>query len=341
MSFNVSFLPISGHTVSNNYSWDNGTPFSTASPLVCTVVLPVNDTITGYAPGVKVFVKNTTTLEFNTPGLTSISASYVWNFNDYYNNDNNSYTLSCNADVFHVYIMPGSYNITLTVTQTYLQNFNIQTRTDTTTFIDACVVQEIPPTANFYSVTQPTTGVGTLPLRLTSRTTVPGSFPVDRIVWDFGDGSEQLTVSRYYNLPNDKLINNNIFTNDPDDPRNFDVLHEYNRDVNTYPVFYPSITAYSSSTNTYDACSLTIGPIQLSSLGSDVHILKGRNTPYGNIYTVQHNKDIAFLTTGQQEQTTIATVPTTPPNPIRDTYNKSTLSLGNSGTDYYTVTGFC
>jgi hypothetical protein len=342
----ANFTVVSGHSVPNNFSWDNGVPFSTTSPLVCTVLLPQGGIITGNASGVKVFIKNDSILSTTTTNFTSISAQYIWNFNDFYNTDNDTYTLTCSADISHVYIMPGSYETTLTVVETYqlvdplTQLLLTKTQTNTSTK-SVCVVQEIPPQANLYSVTQPTIGQAPLSVRLTARTTIPGSFPVDRILWDFGDGSERLLVSRYYNKPNSNLVNNGVFTNDSDDPRNYDVLHTYSRKCNTYPVFYPSITAYSSSTNTLDTCSLTIGPILLSTTDAQFHILKGRNTTYGNLYSAELDKNITFVATQSAIGRTYSLTPTVPPNLIRNSFGQPVLSLGNPGTDYYTVSGLC
>ena len=342
----VNFTVISGHSVPSNYSWDRGTPFSTTSPLVCTVLLPQGGIITGNAPGVKVFIKNNTVLSTTTVDFTSVSAQYIWNFNDYYNSNNDTYTLTCSTNISHVYIMPGSYETTLTVVETYLQvdpqTQLLQTKTDTKVkTLSVCTVQEILPKANLYSVTQPTTGYAPFLVRLTARTTIPGSFPVDKILWDFGDGSERLLVSRYYNEPNSNLIFTNVLSSDSQDHRNYDVLHTYTRECDTYPVFYPSITAYSSSTNSVDTCSLTIGPVLLSTTDAQFHILKGRNTPYGNLYSAEIDKNITFVATQSATERVYTLIPTTPPNPIRNSFGQTTLSFGNSGTDYYTVSGLC
>lgn len=343
----VNFTVISGHSVPSNYSWDRGTPFSTTSPLVCTVLLPQGSIITGNAPGVKVFIKNNTVLSTTTVDFTSVSAQYIWDFNDYYNSNNDTYTLTCSTDISHVYIMPGSYKTTLTVVETYLR-VNPQTQilqqvkaSPQITEATVCTVQEILPKANLYSVTQPTTGYAPFSVRLTARTTTPGSFPVDRILWDFGDGSERLLVSRYYNEPNSNLIFTNVLSSDSQDPRNYDVLHTYTRECDTYPVFYPSITAYSSSTNSIDTCSLTIGPVLLSTTDAQFHILKGRNTPYGNLYSAEIDKNLTFVATQSATERVYTLIPTIPPNPIRNSFGQPILSFGNSGTNYYTVSGLC
>ena len=342
----VNFTVISGHSVPSNYSWDRGTPFSTTSPLVCTVLLPQGGIITGNAPGVKVFIKNNTVLSTTTVDFTSVSAQYIWEFNDYYNSNNDTYTLTCSTNISHVYIMPGSYETTLTVVETYLQvdpqTQLLQTKTDTKVkTLSVCTVQEILPKANLYSVTQPTTGYAPFLVRLTARTTIPGSFPVDKILWDFGDGSERLLVSRYYNEPNSNLIFTNVLSSDSQDPRNYDVLHTYTRECDTYPVFYPSITAYSSSTNSINTCSLTIGPVLLSTTDAQFHILKGRNTPYGNLYSAEIDKNLTFVATQSATERVYTLIPTIPPNPIRNSFGQPILSFGNSGTNYYTVSGLC
>jgi PKD repeat protein len=341
----VNFTVISGHTVPSNYSWDNGVPFSTTSPLVCTILMPVEGVIDGYAPGVKVFIENNSNLTTSTL-ITSISAQYIWDFEDFYNTDNNTYMLTCSTDITHVYVMPGEYQATLTVVESYLQInpvtqiIGVKTETKSITK-KVCIVREVPPIANLYSVTQPVIGESPYTVRLTARTTIPGSFPVDKILWDFGDGSEKILVSRYYNEPNNNLVFNNIFTNDLEDPRNYDVLHTYNRECSTYPVFYPSITAYSSSTDNLDTCSLTIGPIFLPPFATQFHLLKSRNTPYGNLYSVEIDKNITFITTQSSADRVHILNPTIPPNLIRNSLEQPVISLGNPGTDYYTVSGLC
>lgn len=347
MTLTLNFTVISATSVPNDYSWDNGTPFSTTSPLVCTVLFPQGGTILGNAPGLRILIKNETVLSTITNNFTSVSAQYFWEFNDFYNSNNSTYTLACSTDISHVYIMPGVYQTTLTVAETYL-TVDPQTQVLLQKVLvsspltkTVCAVQEIPPKANLYSVFQPTTGYAPFLVRLTARTTIPGSFPVDRILWDFGDGSERLLVTRYFNEPNNNLVNNNVFTNDLEDPRNYDVLHTYTRECGTYPVFYPSITAYSSSTNSTDTCSLTIGPLLLSTTNTQFHLLKSRNTPYGNLYSAEINKNITFVVTQSATERSYNLIPTAPPNLIRDSFEQPTLSLGNSGTDYYTVTGLC
>lgn len=349
----TTFSIISGTTVPNNYSWDNGTPFSSTSPLVSTSILPVADTITGYSPGVKVYIENTsdptTTITTN---FTAISSLFVWDFGDYYNHANNTYSLGCTANVSHVYVMPGTYTITLTKYDTYLQVNPLTNELEVKTNIlgdssddnpyqssNCVIVQEILPVANFYPVTS---AIGPAPhtVRLTARTTRSGSFPIEKIVWDFGDGTPQLTVSRYATAVNDFLVKNNILSGDPADPRNYDPVHTYYRSYNTFPVFYPSITAYASSTNSLDSCSITIGPISLSSVSEKIKILKSSLTPKETFYALQVEDNVAFVKTLTSAPTTTVTS-TTPTNTLRNSSNRTVSISGNPGTDYYTVQITC
>ena len=178
-------------------------------------------------------------------------------------------------------------------------------------------VKEIPPVA---SINRVTTTVGSSPLvvRLSPRNCISGSFPIDRIDWDFGDGSPIKTVSRY-TLPLDpETINTEFFISDPEDVRNIDVIHTYYRSKDTYPVFYPSLTCYSANTNTFDSCCITVGPISFNNSPSDLHLLKTRNTDKGKVFTFSQNNNIAFTTTSPIVSTFIPSYPTIPPLIIRD-----------------------
>jgi len=218
-------------------------------------------------------------------------------------------------------------------------------QTITTTEI---VVKEKPPTAGMYSMTRPITGYTPYTVRLTPRTTLCGSFPIDRIDWDFGDGSPIKTITRYAPTYDDPTIISNVleglaFPDDRDDVRNFDVLHTYTVNNNTYPVFYPSLTCYSASTNTSDSCCITIGPITLSSQPLETHLLKARNTLKGNIYAFNVGENIAFTTTTLTTAQTTPVIYNIPTTKLRDTYDRFIIGEynGNPGIGYppeYTIT---
>jgi hypothetical protein len=192
-------------------------------------------------------------------------------------------------------------------------------------------VKENPPTAEMYSVSA---YHGQTPhlVRLSPRNCKPGSFPIDRIDWDFGDGSPIKTVTRYTLPTSDDIINTGYFITDLDDVRNIDVLHYYRRNSDTYPVFYPSLTCFSACTNSADSCSITIGPITIPSTSSNIHLLKTRNTSKGDLYAFSNEDGIALTTTTQITADTVV-LPSIPKNPLRDSKNKIQPYTGYSNSN--------
>lgn len=215
----------------------------------------------------------------------------------------------------------------------HLQVLNTTQQTITKKFI--VEVKELPPKARMHCLTRPLTGTSPVNIRLTPKTTRAGSFPIDRIDWDFGDGTPIKVVTRQGAEKDSTLIRNNEIANDFLDPRNYDVTHTYNRTAEQYPIFYPSLTAYSANTGIYDACSIPIGPISLPKTNRQVDLLKVKNTLNGNFYTFSYENQCSFVTTATGVQNIF--IPTTfsiPPNPIRDSFGEILTFLGNDGSDY-------
>lgn len=428
----TDFFVLCAQTVPENYTWDLGTPLLTfpTTELAYTTV----SSASGYAPALNVIFGNNSSSD---NGYDFVD--YSWDFGDYYNDTNNSVSLSCVALVQHTYIMPGRYTVSLKHVQSkgkveldqtgasllcrgkygirwfwdelglltvplgvvnpnaitwneteclsakakwwsnetacfqkyckawswydlatnrsnpvkwseaesdvifqkkwaFEANDTICTVNDadflnTTETIEQNVVKqfiievkELPPVASMFSVSG-STGTSPYTVQLSPRNCKPGSFPIDRIDWDFGDGSPVKTVTRYALPSSIDIVNTGYFISDLSDVRNIDVLHTYIRNKNTYPVFYPSLTCYSSCTNTSDSCCITIGPISLPIVPTDLHLLKSRNTLKGNVYTFAENNNIA-LTTTTSLVTSIINQPTIPPTTIRDTKNNSQIYFG-------------
>jgi hypothetical protein len=438
----TSFYILCAQTVPVDYVWDKGTPLNGSVATTTTVPDSTTTYVSGYAPGVRVVFQNTSVPQANFENIT-----YNWNFGDYYNDINNFVSLSCISSIDHVYVMPGTYRVTLGLVQTRvdttlgtgndilcrgkygfrwywndlnfgdqnaktwdetrngtpfqkqwtdevqcfekycttwswqdLQNAYPTTWGDTQTggnkekkwmfedndtictvndanFLNSLakieqtvttteiVVKEKPPIAGMYCMTRPTVGYTPLTVRLTPRTTQTGSFPIDRIDWNFGDGSPIKTITRFAPPSGTDIVVNNIldplaFPNDPNDVRNFDILHTYIVNRDTYPVFYPSLTCYSACTNTADSCCITIGPITLSSQPTETHLVKARNTLKGNIYTFNVDGNVAFTTTTLTSAQTRTIAYNTPITKIRDSYGTLQLYFGNPGTNYppaYTI----
>jgi len=130
-------------------------------------------------------------------------------------------------------------------------------------------VIELTPTA-YLSAIQPDQldRVSPLSATLTARFTKCGSFPIEKIVWDLGDGSPLLTQRRWDVLSSDPFVYTGALPNDRKDPRNYDLKHTYRVTKDSGFTFYPSITAYAYSTGTTDCASTIIGPVQPQSCDS-------------------------------------------------------------------------
>jgi hypothetical protein len=194
-------------------------------------------------------------------------------------------------------------------------------------------VKEILPTAGITCITQPITGITPLTVQLSPSACRPGSFPLDRIDWDFGDGSPIKTITRFTDNSNDpELIYTDCFFADPADVRNYNVTHTYVRTADTYSVFYPSLTCYSSNTGTSDSCCTTIGPIKLVE-APDLELVKVRNTLKGNVYAFNVNRNITFHTNSQTVEIP-EVAPNEPTAPLRNSSNQNRFYFGYQGTDF-------
>jgi len=172
--------------------------------------------------------------------------------------------------------------------------------TQTTTTIDSIIqqgiviVNEITPTAVLSAVSS-VIGTSPISVRLSPAATISGSFIIDRIEWDFNDGSDIEVISRNTTVLPDGFFSNNSIPSDPQDPRNYDVNKTYIRTNSS--TFYPSISVYSTNTNTIDTTQITVGPLSLPILAnSDIDIIKIRNTKTGNLYIVDIDNNLAITT---------------------------------------------
>jgi hypothetical protein len=132
-------------------------------------------------------------------------------------------------------------------------------------------VKEIPPTAFLNVVHSKALNERTSPYKvtLTPRYIRCGSFPIEKILWDLGDGTPVIEKTRANpNQTYDTVINfvhQNYFDSDFLDPRNFDLEYTYTRTPETGNCFYPSLTAFASSTGTIDCASAIVGPLTYQS----------------------------------------------------------------------------
>jgi hypothetical protein len=127
------------------------------------------------------------------------------------------------------------------------------------------------------------------------------------------------------------LIYNGVFFDDISDPRNFDIEHTYFRNSEIYPVFYPSITAYSSNTGSYDTCSTTIGPILLEDI-KNIKPLKTINNQKETLYVYSVDDTCTFFTSiTSSPKTVISKVPS---NKIVNDISMILTNRGNNGDNF-------
>ena len=155
-------------------------------------------------------------------------------------------------------------------------------------------VLEIPPVAYLSAIDLTPGKISPLTVRLTPRFVKCGSFPIEKIVWDLGDGSPLLTQRRWSPDSNSPFVFSDIFNLDWHDPRNFDVIHTYRKLPTSGFSYYPSITAYSSSTGTADCASTIVGPLKLQTFdGSSITLLQNELTDNGKVIVGEINDGVA------------------------------------------------
>lgn len=144
-------------------------------------------------------------------------------------------------------------------------------------------VKEIPPTA-YLTIEQPEDRLSPLTVRLSPKNTICGSFPIEKIVWDLGDGSPLIEQKRWSNTLEKPFVFSGDLSDDYEDPRNYDIVHSYVRTENTPSTFYASITAYSANTYTSDSAAVMVGPLKYrNNDGSNFRLLQSELTDEGKV----------------------------------------------------------
>jgi hypothetical protein len=171
----------------------------------------------------------------------------------------------------------------------------LSAQTLTTTQEAHIKIIEIPPTVYLHIEQQPLSNTSPHTVRLSPRYIRCGSFPIERIVWDLGDGSPLFEQIRYDLNKEEPFVYSDQYGFDVDDPRNYDVIHTYYRTATDSSCFYPSITAYASSTNTSDCAAVVIGPLEFEPNNAvDFHLLQNKLTEKGTAYLGELNNDLAL-----------------------------------------------
>ena len=147
--------------------------------------------------------------------------------------------------------------------------------TVTSQFSATIEVREIPPSALLTIVETPSSKANPYTVKISPKLTRCGSFPIDKIIWNMGDGSPNIEISRYNAPDSSNIIYTGLFESDIYDPRNYDIVHTFFRQSETDGCFYPSITAIASSTSTTDCAAIAIGPIEFASV-TNFHLLQNQ-----------------------------------------------------------------
>jgi hypothetical protein len=289
----ANFWAISASTVSSGFSATNASitgQLVNVSPMHNGLSYPY---VSGYAPNFTVFFQD------SSEAHTFPISSYHWNFGDPFNEgpddilqtNSNYYTVTTDqvtgdfnvgcwtTDVqahtaVHTYIMPGTYDVTLTVRASCTSTSDICAR-----YIDAedskrfyVYVEEIMPQCGngVYGSLSPTTGftdaasgiTGGSPLTayFMASGIIAGSFPICRMDWDFGDGNVQ-RITRYpltqvttQGLP---VVNISAYSYDLEDPRNVVVPHVFVNQTEANQTLSINVSAYACNTNTMRHCYRT------------------------------------------------------------------------------------
>ena len=82
-------------------------------------------------------------------------------------------------------------------------------------------------------------------------TTAPGSFPINQIWIDYGDGSEIDKIARNRPIACNYDTDHIAFKNIKQDPRNYIFNHSYDISDNELHTYTVTVTAFSLNTNTY------------------------------------------------------------------------------------------
>lgn len=259
-----NFFVVSGVTVPYNYTATTPTPaVSTASTSVF---------ISGYAPNLTVtFTESCTPLSFPI-------SSYCWDFENVFDRSNSIVEVTAsnvqtgfgagwitdktNHKISYKYTYPGLYNVTIgsrvssdaSYHPAYTFNLNPASHTKTA----VVYVEEILPQTSF-KMSSAVGGVYSNMITFNSTPmtvffnasgSIAGSFPISKLVWDFGDDTQEIVLSSM-SIPF---------------PQNYTVSHTYGRTVITQPsTFDVGLTAYAFNTESYSICSIyAIGVLSVS-----------------------------------------------------------------------------
>lgn len=293
--------------------------------------------ISGYAPNLTVYFVD------SSEAHTFPISSYHWNFGDPFNEGSqditditsNYYTITnvniTNGDFSspcwktdkqnhiaqHTYIMPGTYDVSLTVkanntsTESTYIRYSEEIDTGKSFYI---YVEEIPPTCNssvygslcsdilFTNVTSGIVSQSPLTAYFMVQNIIAGSFPICRIDWDFGDGDiQKITRSPLITSTSQGLaiINASFYPDDLNDPRNMIVPHVFTNTTDSIQSFDINISAYACNTNTFTHCSaqnlVIVEPEWRTEIICNKKLIGSRIDDNGNLIYIFEGEDIGSI----------------------------------------------
>ena len=332
----ANFWAISASTVSSNFSATNASisaQLTNVSPIHNGVSYPY---VSGYAPNLTVYFQD------SSEAHTFPISAYHWNFGDPFNegpeditdiNSNyytvttdqvsggfNDYPVCWNTKVqshtaVHTYIMPGTYDVTLTVNASCTNTADVCARYVDDSQHFYVYVEEIPPQCNdsVYGSLLPTTGFtktasginGGSPLTayFMASSIIAGSFPIGRMDWDFGDGTVQ-RITRYpltqTTTQGLSVVNISAYSYDLTDPRNIVVPHVFVNQTELDQTLSITVSAYAANTNTMIVCNRTdlVSPLSAEINQPTIDTKKLIGSRFDD------NGNLVYIVEGQNENTT-------------------------------------
>lgn len=290
----ANFWAISGSTVPATYTSDNPTTVADITGTFPNGNNPTYPFVSGYAPLLTVYFQDSSEAHTFPIGQYSWNFGDYYNegSSDVTETSSNYYTI-CSNQIFvsgafadgcwdtnytahtaaHTYTMSGTYDVTLTVTASVTNTMDtcakhVETINDVKKFY--VYVEELPPVFTSpisasidvdsgFSDSPILTGLSPQTYYFIASGIVAGSFPICKMVWDFGDG----TLETILRSPSATMTSQGLSISYNADPRYTIVPHTYTNDLATAQTYNINVSAYACNTNTMISTSanFTVGPV--------------------------------------------------------------------------------
>lgn len=170
-------------------------------------------------------------------------------------------------------------------------------------------VLELPPKIILNLVANTTVaGTRTLTGQFTVRDSTCGSFPIEKVEWDMGDGSAKLEQIRWKLNTALPFVANNVYTDDTSDPRNYDVKYTYTLKPDEKRSFIVTAKIYAANTGTFVTATYVFPPVEGTSKFTDealntsistVNLIQSHLTDNGKVIVAEINNNIVAWSTNK------------------------------------------